>query len=275
MTDTSSHSPIHVIGGGLAGSEASWQIANAGVPVILHEMRGVPGVKTDAHHTDGLAELVCSNSFRSDDWEYNAVGLLHAEMRALGSIIMECGDAHQVPAGGALAVDRDGFSQAVTAKLEAHLPTPKTPAQLRKISDDRYLSTMALRVFRAGLKHSLVDAKWPAFEQVFFGFDPEKVVLMGAEHLERLMQDTRLIRHLGKLKSVPRNAQFILDVQKEKGSFGALIADWPVTDIVGLWKYLSKHGHQLGGLSAPRFLRMVGKDTFIPTEDMAAALIAP
>ena len=112
--------PIHVIGGGLAGSEAAWQIASAGVPVILHEMRGVPGVKTDAHHTDGLAELVCSNSFRSDDWEHNAVGLLHAEMRALDSIIMACGDAHQVPAGGALAVDRDGFSQAVTAKLEAH-----------------------------------------------------------------------------------------------------------------------------------------------------------
>ncbi len=112
--------PIHVIGGGLAGSEAAWQIARAGVPVILHEMRGVPGVKTDAHHTDGLAELVCSNSFRSDDWEHNAVGLLHAEMRALDSIIMSCGDAHQVPAGGALAVDRDGFSRAVTAKLEAH-----------------------------------------------------------------------------------------------------------------------------------------------------------
>jgi methylenetetrahydrofolate--tRNA-(uracil-5-)-methyltransferase len=120
MSTTTSPSPVHVIGGGLAGSEAAWQIAEQGVPVILHEMRGVPGVKTDAHHTDGLAELVCSNSFRSDDWEYNAVGLLHAEMRALNSIIMACGDAHQVPAGGALAVDRDGFSQAVTARLEAH-----------------------------------------------------------------------------------------------------------------------------------------------------------
>ena len=117
---TSSPSPIHVIGGGLAGSEAAWQIARAGVPVILHEMRGVPGIKTDAHQTDGLAELVCSNSFRSDDWEYNAVGLLHAEMRALDSIILSCGDAHQVPAGGALAVDREGFSDAVTAQLMAH-----------------------------------------------------------------------------------------------------------------------------------------------------------
>ena len=120
MSASPSPSPIHVIGGGLAGSEAAWQIAKAGVPVILHEMRGVPGVKTDAHHTDGLAELVCSNSFRSDDWQFNAVGLLHAEMRALDSIIMACGDINQVPAGGALAVDRDAFSQAVTAKLTAH-----------------------------------------------------------------------------------------------------------------------------------------------------------
>ena len=110
--------PIHVIGGGLAGSEAAWQIAQAGVPVILHEMR--PVRTTDAHHTEGLAELVCSNSFRSDDWEYNAVGLLHAEMRRCGSIIMAAGDESQVPAGGALAVDRDGFSARVTARLEAH-----------------------------------------------------------------------------------------------------------------------------------------------------------
>ncbi|CAM5409328.1 methylenetetrahydrofolate--tRNA-(uracil-5-)-methyltransferase [Aquamicrobium terrae] len=110
--------PIHIVGGGLAGSEAAWQAAEAGVPVILHEMRGVRG--TEAHKTEGLAELVCSNSFRSDDAESNAVGLLHAEMRLAGSLIMASGDAHQVPAGGALAVDRDGFSQAVTARLEAH-----------------------------------------------------------------------------------------------------------------------------------------------------------
>lgn len=158
--------------------------------------------------------------------------------------------------------------------LEAMLPEPRSDAALRALSDDRYLSLMSLRIFRAGLKHSLVDAKWPAFEEVFFGFDPEKVVLMGAERLENLMQDARLIRHLGKLKSVPRNAQFILDVRREKGSFGALIADWPVTDIVGLWKYLARQGNQLGGLSAPRFLRMVGKDTFVPTDDMVAALKA-
>ena len=113
-----SHTPIHIIGGGLAGSEAAWQIAARGVPVVLHEMRPVRG--TDAHKTDGLAELVCSNSFRSDDVETNAVGLLHEEMRRAGSLIMRCGDAHKLPAGGALAVDRDGFSAAVTAALEAH-----------------------------------------------------------------------------------------------------------------------------------------------------------
>jgi methylenetetrahydrofolate--tRNA-(uracil-5-)-methyltransferase len=110
--------PIHVVGGGLAGSEAAWQIAEAGVPVILHEMR--PVRSTDAHQTEGLAELVCSNSFRSDDWEHNAVGLLHAELRRCDSIIMAAGDESQVPAGGALAVDRDGFSARVTARLEAH-----------------------------------------------------------------------------------------------------------------------------------------------------------
>ncbi|MFL4997591.1 MAG: FAD-dependent oxidoreductase, partial [Microvirga sp.] len=110
--------PIHIVGGGLAGSEAAWQIAQAGVPVVLHEMRPVRG--TDAHKTEGLAELVCSNSFRSDDAETNAVGLLHQEMRSLGSLIMAKGDANQVPAGGALAVDRDGFSDAVTAALQAH-----------------------------------------------------------------------------------------------------------------------------------------------------------
>lgn len=109
---------VHIIGAGMAGSEAAWQIVNADVPVIIHEMR--PVKKTDAHSTDNFAELVCSNSFRSDDWEYNAVGLLHEEMRRSGSIIMEAGDVHKVPAGSALAVDRDNFSAMVTEKLRSH-----------------------------------------------------------------------------------------------------------------------------------------------------------
>jgi methylenetetrahydrofolate--tRNA-(uracil-5-)-methyltransferase len=109
---------LHIIGGGMAGSEAAWQAAQSGVRVVLHEMRPVRG--TDAHQTDGLAELVCSNSFRSDDDEHNAVGLLHWEMRAAGSLIMATADQHKLPAGGALAVDREAFSAAVTATLEAH-----------------------------------------------------------------------------------------------------------------------------------------------------------
>ncbi len=109
---------VHVIGGGLAGSEAVWQLAQAGMPVSLHEMR--PLRATAAHKTDGYAELVCSNSFRSDDKDHNAVGLLHEEMRRLGSLVMHAADSHQVPAGGALAVDRDGFSAAVSAALAAH-----------------------------------------------------------------------------------------------------------------------------------------------------------
>jgi methylenetetrahydrofolate--tRNA-(uracil-5-)-methyltransferase len=113
MTDA-----LHIIGGGLAGAEAAWQAAEAGARVVLHEMRPERG--TDAHQTDQLAELVCSNSFRADDWEANAVGLLHAEMRALGSLILRCADKHQTPAGGALAVDREGFAAAVTAAIAAH-----------------------------------------------------------------------------------------------------------------------------------------------------------
>src|SRR5499425_859100 len=109
---------VHVVGGGLAGSEAAWQLANHGIGVSLHEMR--PLRATPAHQTDYLAELVCSNSFRSDDKEHNAVGLLHEEMRRLGSLIMRAADTNQVPAGAALAVDRDGFSAAITAAIDAH-----------------------------------------------------------------------------------------------------------------------------------------------------------
>ena len=109
---------LHIIGAGLAGSEAAWQAAERGIKVMLHEMR--PLEKTHAHHTGYCAELVCSNSFRSDDHERNAVGLLHEEMRRMGSLIMRCADANKVPAGSALAMDRDGFAAAVTEALEAH-----------------------------------------------------------------------------------------------------------------------------------------------------------
>src|SRR5947209_11204026 len=110
--------PVHIIGGGLAGCEAAWQVATRGVPVVLHEMR--PARTTPAHKTEALAELVCSNSFRSDDREHNAVGLLHEEMRRLNSLIMRAADENCVPAGGALAVDRDEFSALVSTALQAH-----------------------------------------------------------------------------------------------------------------------------------------------------------
>ena len=110
--------PVHIIGAGMAGAEAAWQLLQAGVPVVIHEMRGVRA--TDAHQTTDFAELVCSNSFRSDDSEYNAVGLLHNEMRRCSSLIMATADKHQVPAGGALAVDRGGFAAAVTENITNH-----------------------------------------------------------------------------------------------------------------------------------------------------------
>jgi methylenetetrahydrofolate--tRNA-(uracil-5-)-methyltransferase len=136
----STYEPIHVIGGGLAGSEAAWQIAQSGVPVILHEMRPVRG--TDAHKTASFAELVCSNSFRSDDAETNAVGLLHQEMRSLGSLIMQMGDTHQLPAGGALAVDRDGFSAAVTAALEQHPLVTIAREEIAALPPEHWSSTI-------------------------------------------------------------------------------------------------------------------------------------
>ena len=129
-----SNFPLHIIGGGLAGCEAAWQAANAGARVVLHEMR--PAVGTAAHQTDKLAELVCSNSFRSDDFEYNAVGLLHAEMRRGNSLVLACGDANRTPAGGALAVDREGFAQMVTERIAGHPLIDLERGEVDALADD-------------------------------------------------------------------------------------------------------------------------------------------
>jgi 3-methyladenine DNA glycosylase Tag len=158
------------------------------------------------------------------------------------------------------------------ASLEARLPRPKTPAELKATPDDRYLSQMSLRIFRAGLKHSVVDAKWPAFEEVFYRFDPRRVRAMPDEALEALLGDARLIRHWGKLKAVRDNAASMLELAAEHGSFGAWIAGWPDDDIVGLWEALAKQFSQMGGNSGPSFLRMVGKDTFVLSPSVVAAL---
>ncbi len=145
---------IHIIGGGLAGSEAAWQLAEAGFKVKLSEMRG-SGEMTPAHHTDGLAELVCSNSFRSDDAVSNAVGLLHAEMRALGSLIMREGDIHKVPAGSALAVDRDGFSAGVTAAITAHPNITVVRERVDALPDDGLAIIATGPLTAAGLASSI------------------------------------------------------------------------------------------------------------------------
>ena len=156
--------------------------------------------------------------------------------------------------------------------LEARLTKPHSAAELKAVADDRYLSQMELRIFRAGLKHSLVDAKWPAFEEVFGGFEPRRVRAMSDEALQALLGDSRLIRHWGKLKSVRDNAAAMIAIAEEHGSFGAWLADWPGTDIVELWEALAKRFSQMGGNSGPTFLRMVGKDTFILTPSVTAAL---
>ncbi len=157
--------------------------------------------------------------------------------------------------------------------LAARLPAVKSAAQLKKVADDRYLSLMSLRVFRAGLKHEMVDAKWPAFEKAFHGFDPRRVRAMSDEQVEKLMQDASLIRHLGKLKSVHANAAAMLDLLAEKGgSFGAYLATWPGSEIVKLWDDLAKRFAQLGGNSSAYFLRMAGKDTFVLTPFVVKAL---
>ncbi|MCA8881581.1 MAG: methylenetetrahydrofolate--tRNA-(uracil(54)-C(5))-methyltransferase (FADH(2)-oxidizing) TrmFO [Rhodobacteraceae bacterium] len=131
MTD-----PLHIVGGGMAGSEAAWQAASMGVPVVLHEMR--PAIGTFAHRTGNLAEMVCSNSFRSDDHEQNAVGLLHWEMRRAGSLIMEAADTHALPAGGALAVDREPFSETVTTRLRSHPLVTVVPGEIAELPREGY-----------------------------------------------------------------------------------------------------------------------------------------
>ena len=158
------------------------------------------------------------------------------------------------------------------AKLETLLPKPKSSRQLKAVSDDRYLSQMCRRIFQAGLKHSMVDGKWPAFEEAFFGFEPRRVAAMPDEAIEKLMGERRLIRHWGKLKAVHHNAAALAAIASEKGGFGAYLADWPGAETTGLWRDLGTRFKHLGGNSGPYFLRMAGKDTFLFTGDVVRAL---
>ncbi len=169
----------------------------------------------------------------------------------------------------ARALARAGGARA----LERMLPSAKSARALRALGDDRYLSQMSLRIFRAGLRHAMVDARWPEFEKVFKRFEPRRVVAFSDEDVEALMGDKRLIRHWAKLRSVRDNAAAMVALAEEHGSFGAYLADWDGADIVGLWADLAKRFSQLGGASGPSFLRMVGKDTFLLTGDVVRALI--
>jgi 3-methyladenine DNA glycosylase Tag len=156
--------------------------------------------------------------------------------------------------------------------LKSRLPDVKSPAALKRVADDRYFSEMSRRIFHAGLRHSVADDKWPSFETAFRKFDPRRVRAMSDEEIEDLMKDQRLIRHLGKLRAVHANAAAFLALAAEHGGMGTYLAAWPGEEITLLWDQLAKRFAQMGGNSAPRFLRMVGKDTFMLTPAVVTAL---
>jgi len=158
--------------------------------------------------------------------------------------------------------------------LESRFDLVRTQSELKELDDSFLLSNLSRRVFRAGIRHSVVDAKWPEFEKAFFSFDPHKVALMSDDQLECLMQNEGIIRHWGKIKSTRLNAYMVTEYIEKHGSFAQFIAQWPVHDIVGLWAELKKQGSHLGGNSGAYFLRLIGKDTFVLTDDVVAALKA-
>jgi 3-methyladenine DNA glycosylase Tag len=156
--------------------------------------------------------------------------------------------------------------------IEARVSEPSDAKMLKSVADDRYLSSMSLRIFSAGLKHDMVRAKWPAFEEVFHGFDPGRVGFMNEEDLDRLLGDARIIRHAGKIKATFHNGGAMQEIANTHGGFGAYLADWPGEDLVGLWEDLGKRFKHVGGNSGPYFLRMVGKDTFTMSNDVIRGL---
>ena len=158
-------------------------------------------------------------------------------------------------------------------QLAEILPEVKTPIQLAKIPDDRYLSNMTRCVFRAGFSWKVIDKKWTDFESVFSGFSPYAIAHYSDDRLDELVKEKRIVRHAAKIKSVRDNAVLICDIQHSNGSFAKYIADWPVSDITGLWLELKKRGSRLGGNSGPMSLRITGKDTFLLSADVQAALV--
>ncbi|MCM2678867.1 DNA-3-methyladenine glycosylase I [Echinimonas agarilytica] len=168
------------------------------------------------------------------------------------------------------AAERKGGEQ----HLSALLSSPLDNKQVALLPDDRCLAEITKVVFQSGFAWRVIEHKWAGFEEAFWKFDANKLVLLDDSHLQRLLQDTRIVRNGQKIRTVPLNAQLILDCQREYGSFGAFIAQWPEQDIIGLWTYLKKHGARLGGNSASYILRRLGKDTFVLSKDVNALLIA-
>ncbi|BAX54054.1 3-methyl-adenine DNA glycosylase I [Photobacterium damselae subsp. piscicida] len=159
-----------------------------------------------------------------------------------------------------------------TQALEKLLVVPKSQQELALITDDRWLATFTLRIFQLGMTWQIVRNKWPNFEDVFFGFNIEKMLLVPDEMWERKATDPAIIRHLGKVMTIPANADMIHRAAVEYGSFAQMVADWPCEDIIGLWQYLKKKGARLGGNTGPYALRTMGKDTFIISQDIEAYL---
>ncbi|KAB1180505.1 DNA-3-methyladenine glycosylase I [Photobacterium damselae] len=166
------------------------------------------------------------------------------------------------------AAERKGGIQA----LEKLLVVPKSQQELALITDDRWLASFTLRIFQSGMTWQVVRNKWPNFEDVFFGFNIEKMLLVPDEMWERKATDPAIIRHLGKVMTIPANADMIHRAAVEYGSFAQMVADWPCEDIIGLWQYLKKKGARLGGNTGPYALRTMGKDTFIISQDVEAYL---
>ena len=157
--------------------------------------------------------------------------------------------------------------------LRELLPLAKTPDELKATPDDRYLAEMTKGIFRAGFVWRVVENKWDGFEAAFHGFDVASCSMLADEELDRLVQDARIIRNAKKIQAVRNNASFISEIREEHGSFGNFVADWPQDDIVGLWGVLKKRGDRLGGNTGPMFLRFVGKDTFVLSDDVVAVLV--
>jgi len=160
------------------------------------------------------------------------------------------------------------------AELDQRVPKPKSARSLAAIGDDRYLSAMSKCIFQAGFVWKVVENMWPRFEDVFFRFAPEQLLALQPKQIDAIKQDTRIIRNPQKIKAVFDNARFIERIADEHGGFGKFLANWPEDDLAGLWTRLSKEGSRLGGITGPRFLRVVGKDTFILSPDVINALIA-